>query len=122
MKTTLISGTFFDVSYHTLMEVFAKILDKKKLRLKIRVVGEEINYEDDLHEIYIFSLNDSKDGIKDDYHIDSEYKGDLENTTAFLNQLIDILKKEKMIYRFEYNEQEGDIEGEEYQLYHPDLL
>ncbi|BDS12806.1 hypothetical protein [Aureispira anguillae] len=122
MVKTLISGTFFDTNYDQLIAIFKKVLkNEEKIRLKHRVVGEEINYEDDLHEIYIFSLNNHKSPKIDDYNINSEYKDNVKNATIFLEELASVFQAENIKYEFEYNEVIGGVEGEEYELQHPDL-
>ena len=124
MTKTLISGTFFKINYLKLLEIIEKGIEtKQKIKSRYRIIGEEINYEDNLHEIYIFSLNSKNKGNKvDDYNIDAEYKGSIEDATIFLEKLATLFQAESIKYEFEYNEIVDDVEGEEYQLYHPDLL
>ena len=123
MKTVLISATFYSIAFDSLIHILEQLLDKDKLRPRYRIIGEEINYEDDLFEIYIYSLESPKKekGI-DDYLFDTEYKGSLKDAEAFIQKLINELLAANIKYQFEYNEaidEEGV--GEEYVLEHPQL-
>lgn len=126
MKTVLIVGTFFNTTSQKLLEIFEGLLVKEKLRFKVRISGEEINYEDDLLEIYIYSLGHQQNvnlnqGF-DNYQFETEYKGSLNESEKFLNKLISIFLKEDIKYQFEYSEAiDGEEVGEEFELEHPGL-
>ena len=103
MTNTLIVGTFFNTTSQKLLEIFEGLLVKEKLRFKVRISGEEINYEDDLLEIYIYSLghqqNENLNQGFDNYQFETEYKGSLNESEKFLNKLISIFLKEDIILR-----------------------
>lgn len=119
MKTVLISGLFYNVDFKSLTIILSKSINKQ-LSSSSLIEGEEINYEDDLHEIYIH-----RDDMKinsEDYIFDSEYKGNLQDANTFLKKLIDELLVANIKYKFEYNEAVDDeAVGEEYVLEHPQL-
>jgi hypothetical protein len=123
MKQTVVCGFLYDTNIGQIGTVLEKILNKEKLITKFRIIGEQIDYEDELLELFIEHAGISnKKTSSSNYTVSMSFEDSITSTTCFLEKLATLFQAESIKYEFEYNEIVDDVEGEEYQLYHPDLL
>lgn len=123
MKQTVVCGFLYDTSIKQIGKILETELNKNKLTTKFRILGEQIDYEDELLELFIeraaLSPNNSPNS---NYTVSMTIENGIISTKHFLEKLATLFQKESIKYEFEFNEIVNDIEGKEHQLYHPDLL
>lgn len=123
MKETIVCGFLYDTSIVQIGTVLEKVLDKEKLFTKFRIIGEQIDYEDELLELFIEHAGTSNNkNSGSNYTVSMSFEDSITSTKGFLEKLATLFQAENIKYEFEYNEVVEGVEGEEFQLYHPDLL
>jgi len=123
MKQTVVCGFLYDTTITQIGKILEQELNKNKLTTKFRILGEQIDYEDKLLELFIERAVLIPNGSPNsNYTVSMTIYSDIISAKQFLERLATLFQIESIKYEFEFNEIVNDVEGKEQQLYHPDLL
>ena len=112
MNKTKFCGVLENIMYDDLLKTLEDILDKDKLKSKIRLFGEEITYADEKIDLYIHTENksgsSSKTEGKDNFLLEGQFFGSIEEEKKYFSIWLKIFDSKSIPYSFEYYEEDED--------------
>lgn len=95
-----LGGSLYDVD-HTLLKVTLNhIFGEEKVKVKVRVYGYDLSYEDNSFEFYL-STTDNKEDI---YILDCLYTGEENSFNIFFSCLVEYFNSHEFMYLLDYTE------------------
>lgn len=118
-----VRGTVYNVEFDQIKGVFSSFFGADKLAVKIRIFGEEIIFNDEDIELHGETSFDEAFKINN-FFIDMSCFFDEKKTISLINKLEILLKREDLIYEFEYRKEDdkGRELSQEVNIRHPDYF
>ena len=112
----VLAGHFIHTTHEKIADALSTILNPDKLKPKVRVIGEEIDYLDNVWEIYIY--NGEPDYSI--YLIQAVCSKGIDVAKVFAEEFGQILKAKNIKYVFEVSEESesGDTLGDVFKYKH----